>query len=504
MYILNSKQLSDVDQLTIQIEGISSWDLMERAAISAESEILKHLINFKNTIHILCGMGNNGGDGLSIAYHLHQKGFAVKVYKVAYAEKASSDFIINEKRLKNKTSIVFETIQDYKESQFTLTKNDILIDAIFGVGLNRKMPTFVENLIQNLNNLNAFTIAIDVPSGMFINQETPKEAVVFNTDVCLTFQLPKLAFLLPKTGQFLKNWKLIPIGLDKKSIQEQNSPYLFMDLSFAKKRYKLRTKFSHKGTYGTSLLVGGQTGMLGSILLAAKAALRSGVGKLNVMLPANGHANLPLFIPEALAVPHSENEHIYFTETTHFKSVGIGMGIGTSNKVASVFKAYLRQCKCPLLIDADGINLLAKHTEWLQLLPENTILTPHPGELKRLIGEWKNDFEKLKKIQQLAKKFKLIIVVKDAYTCICNGSKFYFNSTGNAGMATAGSGDVLSGIISALLAQSYTPLEAAQVGVFIHGLAGDLALESQSMESLIASDIISYLGKAFHLLSDEV
>lgn len=503
MYILNSNQLSEVDQSTIKNKGISSWQLMETAALQAEKEILNYLTKSTSTIHVFCGVGNNGGDGLAIAYHLHQKGYNLNVYKVAYAENSSKDFIINQNRLHDETSIQLQIIDEHCLNSFVFSENEIVIDAIFGVGLNRKMPNFVTHLIQQLNEAKALRIAIDVPSGMFIHQATPKDSSIFKADVCLTFELPKLAFLLPETGKFIKEWKLIPIGLNREAILQQTTKYIYIDAALAMQIHQPRQRFSHKGTYGNALLVGGKAGMIGSILLSSKAALRSGVGKLMVMLPTSGHVNLHHFIPEAMALPHQEDGQITYVEAQGYQSIGIGMGMGTDHQATEAFKHFLTHADSPILVDADGINLLSLHKEYIQLLPPQSILTPHPGELKRLIGNWNTDFEKLEKTQQFAKKHQLIIVAKDAVTCICDGKQFYFNSTGNAGMATAGSGDVLSGMITALMSQAYTPLEAAQLGVFVHGLAGDIALQTESMESLLASDLIANIGKAFQKIASK-
>lgn len=501
MKILNGKQTNEVDQETLKKQGISSWQLMERASLAAFSAIQKILSKRSvDTVHLFCGTGNNGGDGLAIAYHLFTKGYCVKVYKVCFSSSTSQDFALNEKRLREEAAITLHTLRVQEDISLCIQEKDVVVDAIFGVGLNKSLPDFVRHLIAQLNSSKAYKIAIDVPSGMYVHQATPAHAEVFRADVCLTFELPKLPFLLPETGVFLDHFIVLSIGLDAVAIQSQATPYLYMDWAFVKNIYQPRKRFSHKGTFGSVLLVGGQEGMIGSILLAAKAAMRSGAGKAHVMLPAQAHANLHHYVPEALAIPHASPHNISFTQVDSSFQLGIGMGIGTHEEVVSIFKKYLKQATRAILVDADGLTILSLYPDLLAYMPSHSIITPHPGELKRLIGEWENDFDKLKKIQTFARKHHLIVVAKDAYTCICDGDSFYFNTTGNAGMATAGSGDVLSGVITSLLAQQYPPLEAAQLGVFVHGLAGDIALSKESKESLVASDLLKNLGKAFSKL----
>jgi hydroxyethylthiazole kinase-like uncharacterized protein yjeF len=501
MKIFSAKQLGEADVASMKMQSISSWELMERASKKAVEAILPLIHQESAHIHIFCGMGNNGGDGLAIAYHLGKLGYSVQVYKVAFTNKTSKDFDINAKRLQKDAHIKLKSVTEANVKSIKFNTNDVVIDAIFGVGLNRRMPDFVEELVLQINTSDVLCISIDIPSGMFLNQAVPKEANFIQPDVCLTFQLPKLPLFFTETGKYIQNFKILPIGLSQEAIEQIDTDYFFMHKVFIKNIYKKRNRFSHKGTHGHALLVGGQKGMLGSVLLAAKSALRSGVGKLSVMLPSSGQDSLHHFLPEAIALENPSKNFIHFTDTQAYNAVGVGVGIGKSDAALKALKAFLEQVQSPVLIDADALNLIAVNPILLEELPKNSILTPHPGELKRLIGNWKDDFDKLNKIKNFAKEHHCVLVAKEAYTCICDGASFYFNSTGNSGMATAGSGDVLSGIITALLAQNYNSLEAAQLGVYIHGLAGDLALQQESHESMIASDLISFLGKAFKELN---
>ena len=260
-----------------------------------------------------------------------------------------------------------------------------------------------------------------------------------------------------------------------------------------------RDTFAHKGTFGHALLIAGSRGKTGAAVLAAKACLRSGAGLLTAHIPACGELILQTAIPEAMIDIDEEQDFItHLEELSKYNSIGIGPGIGCNEKTAGVLLQLFKNATQPLVLDADAINLIAQDKQLQQALPVNSILTPHAGEFDRLAGTSENAYERLKKACQWAVQHQCYIVLKGAYTAICTpNKKCCFNSTGNPGMATAGSGDVLTGIILGLLAQSYSPLNASLAGVFLHGLAGDIAANEKSQESLIASDIIENLGLAF-------
>lgn len=502
MKILNASQLSELDQFTCREQQISSWELMERAAENAYQEIKGVLHSESKSIKIFAGPGNNGGDGLAVAYFLARDGYNVEVYLVNFTSSRSVDNQKNLTRLKNQSKVKLKELdEDSKLPDFD--GQGFVIDSIFGVGLNRPMPDFVQKLIENLNDSNFKTIAIDVPSGLYMDQSPGEEEQVFQSDLILTFQTPKLAFYLPDYSDYIGEVKVIDIGLSQKKLESISSESTYIDLNLAKKIYKPRPKFSHKGTYGHALIVGGSHLMLGSVILSSSSCMRSGVGKTSVMMPNAGHHTLLQYLPEVMLVENPSEKQISFQAPDFTpQSIGIGIGIGKSEDAYGALKSWLDYASFPIVIDADALNLIAEYKELLDDIPKQSILTPHPGELKRLIGEWNDDFDKIKKIKTFSKQWDVVVLAKDAFSLSIYKDRMFVNSTGNSGLATAGSGDVLTGLLSGLLAQGYDSLDAAIFGAFIHGQAGDIAVINSSEESLIASDIVSYLGHSFAKIKD--
>ncbi|HCQ30713.1 MAG TPA: bifunctional ADP-dependent NAD(P)H-hydrate dehydratase/NAD(P)H-hydrate epimerase [Flavobacteriales bacterium] len=499
MKILTAKQIREADKFTIENEPIASIDIMERAAGQCVNWIVNHF-SPDYSFALFCGVGNNGGDGLAIARMLTQKGYAVKVYVVEFSKRYSQDFSINLDRLKQ-TKVEIDYLTE-REFTFSVKKHSVIIDAIFGTGLSRPAEGFVKEIIKQINALDNIVVSIDIPSGMFAedNSDNDKNAII-RADEILTFEFAKLAFLLPENAEFVHHFIILPIGIHPEFVKSVDTPYILTDEEIVRSVYRIRNKFSHKGTFGHSLLMVTQKGMAGAGILTSKACLRAGSGLVTAYVPECNRTVFQNQIPEIIVQSDSDNNE-YLTSlpknTATFNALGIGCGIGQNKQTQNLLKLLIQEYKQPMVIDADAINILAENKTWLSFLPPNCIFTPHPKELERLIGKWNNDLEKLDKAKAFAFRYSSYVVVKGAYSVIvCPDGKMYFNPTGNAGMATAGSGDVLTGIITALLAQKYPSKDAAVLGVYLHGLAGDLALEEQSMESLIASDIIEYLGKAF-------
>jgi NAD(P)H-hydrate epimerase len=501
MKILSPLQIQQVDQETIATLPITSIDLMEKAA---EAFAAKYISMFTTElpVHIFCGPGNNGGDGLAIARLLHKKKYNVTVYTLANAKKYSADYQYNQKRLE-RSKVEIHGIQKATELP-SQPLSGVIIDALYGSGLNQPLKDIAKAVVESINLQPAIKISVDIPSGLFAN--TPTTEVAVQADYVFTFQLPKLSFLMPSNVAFIADWQILDIGLSPSAIDAQNSQYEYLTLSDIQAIFKKRNRFSHKGSYGHLLLIAGSEGKVGTAILAGKAALRAGVGLLSIYLPEKLVPNIQTALPEAMCVIASQKELKHqLKESTSFNVIAIGPGIGQEKGMVNLFKALLKLSKSPLVIDADALNLLSKHRELFEKLPSQSILTPHPGEFKRMVGEWKDDFHKLQLLQELAIKYNIIVVLKGAYTCICNSNgQCYFNSTGNSGMATGGSGDTLTGIIAGLLAQGYSPLHAAQLGVYVHGLAGDFAAETIHPNALIASDITEHLGQAFKRIDDVI
>lgn len=503
MKILTAEQLSEADKITIQKQEITSEELMERAAGLVFQEIHKRLDGASIPIKIFCGIGNNGGDGLVVARLLLENAYKVKVYIVNYSDKRSDDFLANYEKLKKITSdwpISIKGEDDFPE----INVGDFVIDAIFGIGLNRPIEGWMGSLVKKINESKAFVLAIDMPSGLFSDRVPEKDAAVIKASYTLSFQAPKLVFYLPETMDFAGDVQILDIGLDKDFISEVNSGMFLIESKEAESLYNERKKNSHKGDYGNVLIAGGSYGKMGSVLLTATAALKTGTGLCTLYVPKCGYHIIQTGLPEAMVLT-DENEEMLTNYPEDFGADVncFGMGVGKDAKTVEAMKKFLEVCKKPVVIDADGLNILSENQELLNLLPENSVLTPHPGELKRLIGEWKDDFDKLEKVKQFSKKYKAVVLIKGAHTFIISDDEIYVNSTGNAGMATAGSGDVLSGVITSLIGQKYHPVTAAVLGVYLHGLSGDIAASELGLESVMAGDIAKNIGKACMLLSDD-
>ncbi|MCP9757432.1 NAD(P)H-hydrate dehydratase [Lacihabitans sp. CCS-44] len=489
MKILSTKQTQALDEFTIKNEPILSIDLMERAAKAFVNSFVSKF-DSTNKVFIFCGIGNNGGDGLAVARKLHQLGYDIEIFVLGDLEKGSADFLINLERLKNQNS--YKILTDSSQIIWPSDHKTIIIDALFGSGLNRKIEGFAAEIIQKVNTSELPIVSIDIASGLLSDTISDKTNII-KPAYTITFQYPKLAFSMPENESFIGEWEAVDIGLSQEFIDSAVTKHFYTspdDISPMP-----RSSFSHKGTFGHAYLVAGSYGIMGAAVLGTKACLRSGVGKITSHIPIKCVDILQISVPEAI-VEVSENNDCFGTnwDLEKYDALAIGPGIGFNNPTG--FKSFLEKAKDKkLIIDADGITILGQLPELLTLLPEKTILTPHPKEFKTLIGkDWKNDFEKLEILSEFAVSNKVIICLKGKNTAVAlaNG-EIHFNSTGNSGMATAGSGDVLTGIILGFLAQGYSPEQAAIQGVYEHGLAGDNAAKMRSERSMIASDIIENL-----------
>ncbi len=500
MKILSGDQIRKTDQYTIQQQGIRSDELMERAGMALFKWIHEQLQGAPVTIHLFCGIGNNGGDGLVVARLLAEHGYSLEVYIVNYSDKRSPDFLTNLDRLKDRKiwPHVFSKVDELP----IVSKDDMIVDAIFGTGLNRLADEWVTKLITHLNASGAFILSVDIPSGLFTDKPVANTSGIIMAQLVVSFQYPKLVFFLPESGVFCEHWVVVDIGLDTEYVANLAVTYELIQLQQVRALFRPRKKFTHKGTYGHSLVVGGSYGKIGAVHLTAKACIRAGSGLVTVFVPQCGYVPLQSSLAEVMVITDKQEKHLSHIRVPFQPSaIAFGIGAGTSESTIDAFEAFLEQNRTSLVIDADGLNILSKKKSLLKLLPPKTVLTPHPKELERLIGPWQNDFEKLEKVIAFSSTYDTIVIIKGAHTIIVYKGLGYVNDSGNPGMATAGSGDVLTGVITSLIAQGYLPLEAAIMGVFLHGRAGDLAAQHGSMESLMASDITSHLGKAFSEVS---
>ena len=498
MKIYTVDNIRKADAFTIKNEPIRSIDLMERASDRLFGWMKNHVTPDKK-IFIFAGLGNNGGDSLALGRMLARDGFQVVFNIIRYSDNNSDDFQSNFDRLNDIQNIEINEIE--KASSIPkIENNDVVVDAIFGSGLTKPVTGFVADVINFINNSNVITIAIDIPSGLFADKTSfASKSEIIKADYTLSFQFPKLSFLLPENEIYVGNWEVLDIGLSNTYISSTPTKNHFILKEDIKHIIKGRTKFSHKGTYGHALIIAGSYGKMGAAVLATKACLRSGVGLLHTHVPKAGVNIIQTTSPETMiSIDKDEN---YFSEVTDigiFNAIGIGPGMGMELQSQLAMKLLIQNSPSPLVIDADALNILSENKTWLAFLPQGSILTPHPKEFHRLAGSWQNDFERLEKQRNFAQKHGVYIVLKGANTSVCfPDGQCFFNSTGNPGMATAGSGDVLTGIITGLLSSGYSSGVAATLGVCIHGLAGDIAAKEKGYEALIASDIIDNLGNAF-------
>lgn len=484
--IISANQTKETANYTIKKEGISSLKLMERASLSFVNAIHKNIYNYSKIV-VICGVGNNGGDGFAITRILQAKGYLAEAILIKTANNLSLDCKTNFNKLEEVTIIKSE------DDLFDFNKFDIIIDAIFGSGLTRKVEGLAAKTIKSINEAKKHVFSVDIPSGLYCDQ-LPDSDFIVKSDLTISFQRPKLSFFFQESNQYIKNWKVINIGLDEDFIQKLPTNNFVLDSTISKS-VKKREKHSHKGTFGHALIIAGSYGKIGAAVLASQACLKAGSGLLTTYIPNCGYNILQISTPEAMCLTDKKKKYISeLPDISSYNSIGIGPGIGKKDATKEVLKQLFESTKVPLVIDADALNIISENRELLNILPKNAVLTPHPKEFERLVGKWKTTIECFEKQKQLAKEHECIVVLKGANTCICNpGGTLFFNISGNPGMATGGSGDTLTGIITGLLAQGYTPIKAALIGVYFHGKAGDYADEQKGENALIASDIINYL-----------
>lgn len=502
MKIFSSDALQEIDNATCKSQNIDSLQLMERAANVASCEIVSRFLPGQRIV-VIAGPGNNGGDALAVARMLIEQGYRnVEIFLFNISGKLSHDCDEERKQLimiegVDFTEVTREFIPPY------LGADDVVVDGLFGSGLKRPMQGGFVALARYVNESGAYVISLDVPSGLFGEwNDNALRRDMIHANLTLTFQIPRLAFFFEENADILGEWKLLDIDLDQAKMRSLQSNYMLLESRSIRPLLHPRRPFTGKRDYGSALLFCGSTGMNGAAVMAAKACIRSGAGLVTVHGAAGGINILQTAVPEAMFEP-DRNEHFITDMTVHHdhQAVAAGPGIGTREQTIDAVESLLKNCKSPLILDADAINCISRRPALLSMLPPNSILTPHIGEFDRLFGEHKSSEERLRKAVEMAKYYNIIIVLKGHFTTIVRPSgEVYFNSTGNPGMATAGAGDVLTGIIASFLAQGYSPKHAAFIGVYIHGLAGDLAEKELGEAGMTATDITTYVGRAIRTI----
>ncbi|MCK3685670.1 NAD(P)H-hydrate dehydratase [Maribellus sp. YY47] len=497
MKLFTTKQIAQLDQYTISHEPVDDIDLMERASLQITSWIIQRFSTEQRMV-IFAGPGNNGGDALAIARQLAEFDFSCEVYLVDFGKELKGSPATNWQRLEEQGRVKLSRIREVKDIP-NLQDDDVVLDGLFGSGLSRPLEGLPAALVNFMNQTTNTIIAIDIPSGLMGEDNSGNTDHIIRADFTLTFQFPKISFLFAENEQYVGEWTVLPIGLHPDGIEKEESLYHWLEREEVQEMIPVRSKFEHKGTLGHALLIAGSFGKMGAAVLSSKACLRAGVGLLTTHIPRLGYSILQTAVPEAMAsVDQHDSVFTEFPKLEPYSAIGVGPGLDQKHNTRKALCALLESAKVPLVIDADALNILSAQKEWLDKLPAGSILTPHPGEFRRLVGDTENSYQSIQKQLEFSKKYRCVVVLKGACTSVSlPDGRLFFNSTGNPGMATAGSGDVLTGVILGLLAQGMSPEEAALTGVFIHGLAGDVAAQKRSEFSLIAGDIVEEMGEAF-------
>jgi NAD(P)H-hydrate epimerase len=510
--LFDVQEIRECERFTMEKEQISSLELMEWAGAACTDAILSNtwFEGYEN-VYVYAGTGNNGGDGVVIAAHLVEESFVHNniCVVVCASENAhySEEMQHQLKRLQDivkqhdNAKLIYYSVENQPEP----TKDDLIVDALFGIGLNKPVTGFYADVIRHINASDAYTISIDTPSGLFADQHTPDGSAVVIADKTLSIQFMKTAFLLPENHPFVGEVEVVDIGMEAPDNLDPDCHLLLG--SDVRDVLRPRSPYAHKGTFGHGLLVAGCDRMPGAAVLAATAAMRGGIGKLTVHTVRSVRDILAVSLPEAIH-DIDENEqyvsHIDWNKLPeNISAVAFGPGLGTAKQTVSAMKDILDTVKLPLVIDADGLNMLAENKTWLAFLPPYSILTPHFAEFERLAGKPSDDFDRLERAKKFAQRYSVILVLKGHHTVVTfpDGRQF-FNTTGNSGMATAGSGDVLTGLLLALLAQGYDPKHAAVLGVYLHGAAGDAYVEDHAASTLIASDLPRFFSEAILTMNE--
>lgn len=498
MKLFTTKQIAELDKFTIENEPISDIDLMERASLQITNWLVQHFSTEQKMV-FFAGAGNNGGDALALARQMAELDYLCEVYLFEFGKDLKGSPAINWQRLEEQQKVKLAKIKAINDFP-VFEEKDVIVDGLFGSGLTRPLGGLPAEVVEQINLLPNVVVAIDIPSGLMgeNNSDTPCETVLA-ADFTLTFQFPKVSFLFAENEQYVGSWEVLPIGLHPDGMKGIHSWCWFLEPEDIRQRMPVRSKFDHKGTYGHALLIAGSYGKMGAAVLASKACLRAGVGLLTAHVPHLGYSIIQTAVPEAMT---SVDQHdSFFTESpdlSPFSAIAVGPGLGKKQNSRKALYKLLDTAKVPLVIDADALNILSENAAWLDKMPEGSILTPHLGEFRRLVGETKNSYQALQLQKEFSEKYKCVVVLKGAHTSVSTAEgKLFFNSTGNPGMATAGSGDVLTGIILGFLAQGISSEDAALVAVYLHGLAGDLAAAKNSKFALVANDIVDYMGSAF-------
>ncbi len=499
MKIFTTDQIKKIERATFESEGVTSLQIIDRVAEGVVAEVIS-LLSSQSRIAVFAGPGNNGADALAAARMLYEQGYRPQVFLFNIGgDKLSAECRTCRDRLLEvmPDADFTEVVKQFNRPQ--LTPNHIVIDGLFGTGLREGLNGGFRELVKYIDDSRAFVISIDIPSGLFGDwNPNAVHRNMMHADMTLAVQFPHLSFFMAENAEVVGQWKTIDVGLSPTDIRKTTAPFYLVERSDVRKLLRQRPEFCSKADFGSAMLVAGSYGMMGAAVLAARGALRSGCGKVSVYSPRCGYEIMQTSAPEAMFVASNSDIHISSIRLPQsYTTIGVGPGIGTADATVDALEQFLQERKEPVVLDADALNCIAKRQSLLHRVPVLSVLTPHAGEFDRIFGQQPNAEARLVKAIEVARYHNILIVLKGRYTTIIRpDGRLYFNSTGNPAMATPGSGDVLTGVITSLMAQGYRPEVAALCGVYIHGLAGDMAADVEGQYGVTAGDIAANIGRA--------
>lgn len=501
MKIFNTEDIRAIDRRTMETDGVSSLELIERVAQGVASEIASRWRPSKPLL-VFAGPGNNGADALAVARILAELGFSPAVYLLNIGgNKLSRDCRdCRDRLIAEAPGVAFKEVTG-KFTTPEINSSYLVIDGLYGTGLKGPLAGGFMLLVRYINESGATVVSIDVPSGMTgdLCADTVNRNII-HADLTLTVQFPRPAFFMRENAELIGEWKTIDINLNHDVIRSTPTGYHLVEGNEVKSLLRPRNPFSSKADYGSALIVAGSYGMMGAAVLAAQGALRAGAGKVTVHAPMCGYEILQSAVPEAMFTADSDKNKLVpgaIKPERDYSAIGVGCGIGTHDITVNALQQFLQSRTRPVVLDADALNCIAKRPTMLSDIPVLSVITPHAGEFDRLFGESPTDEARLLKAIDVAHYHNISILLKGHYTALVRPDyKVYFNSTGTPAMATPGSGDVLTGLITALMAQGYKPEVSALLGAYIHGLAGELAAEIHGDYGVTAGDIAANIGIA--------
>lgn len=499
MKLFTNDEIRAIERQTLQQEAITSMTLIEHVGEAAASEISARYRPTRRTV-VFAGPGNNGADALLTAHQLSQRGFKPVVYLFNIGGNAlkpdckKARDILATKSPEVELHIIVKTFDTPD-----LGPGDLVIDGLFGSGLREPLAGGFMSLVRYINESGAKVVSLDVPSGMFAEwNHQGQERNIVHATLTLAVQFPRIAFFFAENADIVGQWKLLDVGLNKEIAEKTKSNFHLIEDTEVKSLLRKRPAFCSKADFGSALLVAGRYGMAGAAVLAAMGALRAGTGKLTVYGPQCIMPIVQNSVPEALFESDDDKLRLTSVSVEHeYSSIGIGPGLGNAEVTVGAVEALLQRSRQPLVIDADALNCIAHRPSMLKIIPRFSVLTPHAAEFDRIFGEQKSEETRLIKALEVSRHYNIMILLKGHFSKLVRpDGKVYINSSGCAAMATAGSGDVLTGIITGLIAQGYKPEVSALIGAFIHGRAGEIAAAENGTYGTVASDIAKATGRA--------